>query len=44
MKALDAISLKFRQILLIIQVKDNENHAKGIYVNEAENNISTIKV
>lgn len=44
MKVLDAISLKFRQILLIIHAKDNKNHAKGIYVNEAENNIGTINV
>jgi len=45
MKALNGLSSKFRQILLVTHIEDVKNHLENIiYVNEAENGISTIKL
>jgi len=45
MKALNGLSSKFRQILLITHIEDIKNHVENIIlVNETENNISSIKL
>jgi len=45
MKALNGLSSKFRQILLVTHIEDIKNHVENIIlVNENENNISSIKL
>ena len=45
MKALNGLSSKFRQILLITHIEDIKNHVENIIlVKETENNISSIKL